>query len=259
MQLNGIDLWLWLAVLIAHILLVGVLFARERVRHFPIFTGLIVLNVGKTLVLFIVYRHLSALAYYDTYLAFAGVDYSLQIAVVFEIGRHVFRTSAGNEDIRRSLILAGVAALVISSVLSWIALPATKWLSDTLVIRADLLTAVLMTEFFVAMLVLSVRYGLPWKTHAAKIAQGLAFYSSICIVVEALHTYFGLKDGSATYTVVTRIRIVAYELIVCYWIATLSQDAPAEREMPYELQVQLIALQRRASTIVRLLQNWTRA
>lgn len=259
MQLTGFDLWLWLAVLIVHILLVSVLFARNRARQFPVFTCLIILNVGKTLVLFVIYRHLSALAYYDTFLVFAAVDYALQVAVVFEIGRHVFRASAWAEDIRGSLILAGLAALLISAAVSWIALPATKWLSDTLVIRADLLTAVLMTELFVAMLALSARYGLPWNTHAAKIAQGFGVYSFICIVVEALHTFFGLKNGTAIYTVVTRIRIVAYELIVCYWIATLSRDAPTEREMPKELQIQLIALRRRASTIVGVLQNWRRA
>ncbi len=46
------------------------------------------------------------------------------------------------------------------------------------------------------MMALSIDARLPWKTHVAKIAQGLGAYSLIGVLIETGHSYFGSQAES---------------------------------------------------------------
>lgn len=260
MHLNGLDLWLWLVTLLEHIVLLAGLISRRHATRFPVFTACMTLNVIKTVTLFFVLHYGSAYAYYYTYLCLDAFDCLLQIVLAYEIALHVFRPLGHwAPAVRSSFFWTAGIALVISFSLAWIALPATVYLSDTLLIRGNLLSAALMSELLVGMLFLSGKFGLPWRTHAARIAQGLGVYSFVCIVFEALHTYFGVRSGTDAFRVISRLRITAYVLVVLFWISTLMRDAPEEREIPDNLQRRLVALHRRASMLASLLHSWRRA
>ena len=73
--------------------------------------------------------------------------------------------------------------------------PAKTWLAAVL-IRGNFFSSALMSELFAGMIVLSVTVGLPWKPHAARIAQGLGFYSLVTILTEAGHNIFGMERTS---------------------------------------------------------------
>jgi hypothetical protein len=100
-----------------------------------------------------------------------------------------------------------------------------------------------MSEFFVGMVVLAVKAGLPWKTHVARISQGLGVYSIIDVLIEAGHSYFGVGRNTQTYTTLSHIRIAAYLSCVAYWIIMLWRNAPDSRKLSDHMRGQLIQLQ----------------
>ena len=61
--------------------------------------------------------------------------------------------------------------------------------------RGNLFAAALQSELFVAMMALSIDARLPWKTHVAKIAQGLGAYSLLGVLIETGHSYFGVVES----------------------------------------------------------------
>ena len=92
------------------------------------------------------------------------------------------------------------------------------------------------------MIALSVTAGLPWKTHVARISQGLGVYSVLTVVLEAARTYFGLRTNSQIYDDLSHVRMGVYLLCVTYWIIMLWRDAPRGREMTEGMRRQLAAI-----------------
>jgi hypothetical protein len=94
------------------------------------------------------------------------------------------------------------------------------------------------------MIVLSVKSGLPWKSHVARISQGLGVYSGIDLLIETGHSYFGAGRNTQVYAVLSHFRMSAYLVCVAYWIVMLWRNAPEPRKLPDSLRGQLIRLQR---------------
>jgi hypothetical protein len=116
-----------------------------------------------------------------------------------------------------------------------------------------------MSELFVVMMVLSVSAGLPWKTHVARIAQGLGTYSIISLLIKTGQSYFGVDRASPMYVLLSHIRMTAYLVCVTYWIFALWAEAEPVRAMPQELRESLFALRTRVAydlRILRLRKKW---
>jgi len=247
-HLSGLDLFFWVASLFGHLALLAVLWLRKRAFEFPLFTSLITMYVGRTIVLFFTLRYGSRDAYFYTYWSLAFVDVLLQLAVVYEIASHVFRpTGTWAQDLRWSFLWLLAISAVIGLGLTWLAVPPTQNLRQAIAIRGNFFSSVLMSELFIGITAMSVTMGLPWRTHVARIAQGLGTYSIIGIGIEGLHSYFGLTQGMQGYTLLSHVRIAAYLVCVIYWIVTLAQEAPESRGMPVQMQRQLRLLQRRVA------------
>jgi len=136
---------------------------------------------------------------------------------------------------------------VIGLALTWLAVPPTQNLRQAIAIRGNFFSSALMSELFIGITAMSVTMGLPWRTHVARIAQGLGTYSIIGIATEGLHSHFGLAQGMQAYTLLSHVRIAAYLVCVTYWIVTLAQEAPAPHGMPVQMQRQMLRLQRRVA------------
>jgi hypothetical protein len=108
--------------------------------------------------------------------------------------------------------------------------------------RGSLFSAALFAEVFVGMTALSVTAGLPWRTHAARIAQGFGIYSIFCIVVEAGNSYFGLANGTTASMTMTRARMMLYLFCLVYWIVTLWRAEPQRERLPDEIESYLALL-----------------
>ena len=252
MPLTGLDLLLWALSLIGHCILLAVLLFRRRARTFRVFTTLVAVNVIKTIVLYFTLHFASSEDYFHTYWTLAVIDTLLQIALAYEIASRVFQPlGAWAPDVRRSFLSIVVTSIVIATGLTWLASPPTRTLRLALVIRGNFLSSALLSELLIAMMALSVTLGLPWRTHAARLAQGLGIYSTFGIITDAAHNYFGSDRGKQTYRLLSHVEMVLYLLCLTYWIITLAQNEPKPRELPKQLHEELRALQRKTALLLR--------
>lgn len=257
MGLSALDTLFWALGVVGHLVLLGVLVARRRARHFPLFTALIALAVTRSFVLFFVRAYGSSFLYFRAYWGLAIVDSLLQLAVVFEVATHVFRPMGRwARDTRRSMWLMAVASIVLASALTAMAAPAaTNW-RELLVIRGSFFSSALLSELFVGMVVLSVTAGLPWRTHVARIAHGLGAYSLLDIAIEAGHTLYGTGYKAHIDDLLSDARMLLYLGCLLYWIVTLWQQAPEPRELPDTLRKHLRVLQTRLAYDLYTFRSW---
>ncbi len=257
MHLTGFDLLFWATGLFTHIALLLVLILRGRVRKFPFFTGLIVMNVLRTLVLYGVWNNGNPSTYFYSYWSFALLDTLLQLFFVVEVTTHILRPlGTWSPDLRRSSASLCLASIAVAIALTWVAAPEVKNWRESVVMRGSMFSAALISELFVGMVALSVSVGVPWRTHAARLAQGFGGYSVLDIVIEGMISIHGVAHRRAAYTTLAHMRVEFYQLCVCFWIVMLARDAPAPREMPERMRRQLWALQARVASDLQLLRNW---
>jgi hypothetical protein len=246
-HLTGLDRFFWALSFLLECGLLGVLLAKRRASKLPVFTALIVETILQTIILFFTYRYASSERYFYTYWTLAVVDTALQIALAYELARHVFQPlGVWAKDVRKSFAVLIAVSLVIAAGLTWLASPPTKTLRSVVVIRGDLFSSALMTELFVVMIALSVSFGLPWRTHVARVAQGYGIYAFFGIVTDAAHGYL----GDAAYQLLSQMQIGLYIVFLVYWIITLSMEEPKPRKLPPQLHDDLRALQQKVSEIL---------
>ena len=259
MQLTGLDRVLWAAGFIGYLILLCVLFLRQRAAQFPIFTALVTASLVKTLALYLVLHHGTALAYFYTYWSLAIVDLGLELGVVVEITSQVFRPlGTWAPDVRHYSIWLVFGSTLIASGLTWLASPPTDDWRQLIVIRGSLFSAALMSELFVGMTALSVSLGLPWRTHAARIAQGFGVYSILEILIEGANSLSGVSHQLRIFTALQHVRILMYQACVAYWIVTLWREAPRPKELSGQMRAQLYALQARLAYDLESIRSWRR-
>jgi len=181
MHLTGLDLLFWAAGLGAHFILLAVLLIRRRFLVFPIFTAFVVSNIGRTVALGLVELYGTKASYFYTYWSLAILDTLLQLSVVYEMYSLTFRPRGGwADDLRGALVWLIAVSVVVAT---WLATPRARLWMQVLVIKGTFFSSVCMSELFVGMIVLAVRTGLPWRTHVARISQGLGVYSTIDVLI----------------------------------------------------------------------------
>ena len=243
MHLTGLDLLFWAAGFGAHLILLSVLLIRRRYRQFPIFTTFILTNVLRTIALYFAESLGTKATYFYTFWSLGILDTLLQISVVYEMYALTFRPlGVWARDTRPAFKWLAMSTVAVAAALAWLAAPHARLWIQVVVIRGTFFSSVLMTELFVGMIALSVKAGLPSKTHVARISQGLGIYSAVDVLVEAAHSYFGVGHSLDIYTVLSQVRMTAYLVCVGYWIAMLWREAPAARQMPERVLGKLIEL-----------------
>jgi hypothetical protein len=246
MHLTGLDFFFWAVSFLENLGLLFVLWYRRLGKSFPFFTALAMLCVIRTIVLYFVLRHGTKQSYFYTYWSLAIVDTMLQLGIVYEIASRVFRpVGVWARDVRGSFIWMLGLSVTVALGLSWLASPPARTWAQSFVTKGTLFAAALISELFVLMMALSISARLPWKTHVAKIAQGLGAYSLVSLLIETGHSYFGVGGEVQTFVFLSRIRIAAYLSCVAYWTVMLWREEQPSREMTQEMRERLFTLQRR--------------
>lgn len=261
MNLSGVERFLWAGGFVLECLLLAVLFLRRRAATFPAFTFLNVFYVARTIVLFsLAYRFgIKSWPYFLTYWPLAWVDELIQLVVAYELAVHVFcPTGKWAQDIRRAFLWLTVASCVLALALSMVVSPVTVRHYQVYLYRSNLFTSALMSELFVGMMVLSVTAGLPWKTHVARIAQGFGAFSIFTFVLDAVQSYLGRSHGLEPYVLTSEAVKFAYLGCAGFWLITLWQKAPAPRELPDTMLMQIYTLQRRVENDLLRIRTWRR-
>jgi len=252
MHLKGLDLLFWAGGFVGHVVLLFVLIRRERANKFPVFTSLIGTSVVRTVALFLVFKSGATSQYYHIYRILLLVDAALQFAVVYEIAAHIFRPlGSWARDVKGGLAALIFVSLAIAVGLTALAGPPTQFGVETLLNKWNFFTSACMSELFVGILALSVTAGLPWKTHVARIAQGLGVYSIFEVLIETSRNCFGLGGDNHVYFLLSHIRMLVYLGCLCFWALTLWSDEPAPRPLTDEMRAQLSVFQQRLQDDLR--------
>jgi hypothetical protein len=234
-----------------------VLFVRRRAASFPLFTAWVAIDTIITAVIPYVYFHCQNHTYRYTYRTLNVLDVTFQLLVVYEICMHVFRpTGTWAPDVRKPLIGITGGSTALALLFAVLAHPAFPLPMQRLVWRIDLFCSSLICEMFVGMLVLSSVAGLPWKTHAARIAQVFGVSSFVALLIDIvtsgvnsawLKQIFGpLMRGETTFGIGCEIF-----LIVLLW-----RHAPAPQELPDSLRIQIYTLQQQAENDLIRIRSW---
>ena len=243
MALTDLDLLLWATGFLGHVALLLILLLRGRARSFPVFTALIVLNVSRTMLLFLITREGTKAMYFYAFWSLASADVALQFGVVYELASKIFRPlGSWASDIRTRIAVWAGASVCLAWLLTWIPKPQSRFWVQVLLLKGSFFSAALMSELFVGMIALSSIAGLSWSSHVAKIAKGLAFYSVVTLIFETINTSFGLNGKDQVYGELSRLRMVLYLCCVMYWIVALWRNAPSARRMPILVREQVSAI-----------------
>jgi hypothetical protein len=247
MPLRTIDFFFWAVGFLENLGLLFVLWHRRLGKGLPIFTALALLSVIRTMVLYIVLHYGSRDSYFYSYWSLAMLDTMLQLGIVYELASRVFRpVGVWAPDVRGTFIWMVGLSVTVALGLSWLASPPAPTWRQAFVTKGNLFAEALISELFVLMMALSMSARLPWRTHAAKIAQGLGAYSLVTMLIEAGHSYFGVGEVR-TFRFLSHIRIASYLCCVAYWAVTLWHAEQPSREMTEEMRERLFTLQRRVS------------
>jgi hypothetical protein len=246
MHLTGLDFVFWAVGFLENLGLLFVLWYRRLDRSFPFFTALALLSVIRTIVLYFVHSYGTKDSYFYTYWSLAIFDTMLQLGIVYEVASRVFRpVGVWARDVRGSFLWMVVLSITVALGLSWLASPLARTWRESFVTKGTLFAAALMSELFVLMMALSISARLPWRTHVAKIAQGLGAYSLISLLIETGHSYFGVGREVRAFVFLSHIRIASYLTCVAYWAVMLWRKEQLSREMTEEMRERLFTLQRR--------------
>ena len=246
MHLTGLDFFLWAASFFANLWLLSVLFYRRLAKSFPLFTALAMLCVIRNVVLYSVLHYESRHSYFVTYWSLAVVDTMLELGIVYEIASRVFRpVGVWARDVRGSFLWMAGLSVAVALGLSWLASPPARTWAESFVTKGTLFAAALISELFVLMMALSISARLPWRTHVAKIAQGLGAYSLVSLLIETGHSYFGVGREVRAFVFLSHNRIASYLTCVAYWTVMLWRKEQLSREMTKEMRERLFTLQRR--------------
>jgi hypothetical protein len=243
MHMTALDIVFWVAGFVGNVTLLVVLIAKHRARRFPIFTSLIAFGIARAVGLFFVTRYGSAQAYFYGYWTLGILDVTLQFLVVYEAASQIFcpggRWAPG---VRRTFLWIIAVSVTLATGLAWLSQPPAADLLGTVIMRLNFSASVLMCELFVGMIVLSVTTGLPWRTHVARIVQGLGICAIVGILIEALQSYFGFVRGTGTYTFLSYFQLGTNVAAQIFWITAMVKEAPEPRTLPPQLRRQLFYL-----------------
>jgi hypothetical protein len=259
MHLSGFERAATATTLLGDVLILLVLFVRRRAHSFPLFTALIAEELISGAVGNFVRIYFSFVAYKYTYWSLGVVDEILQVLVFYEIAVHVFcPTGVWARDVRRTFLSMSIVSGVVAFLLAWLAQPAAHLSVAAFVLRSNFFCAALMSELFVGMVVLSSTVGLPWKTHAARIAQGLGAYSLVCVGIDIVTNVVGTADMVHVRLHLAHLVTVMWVGCEAYWVATLWAEAPVPRELPEAMRIQIYTLNRWVENDLIRIRAWRR-
>ena len=242
MQLSLLTRVLWAAGFVELAALFLVLVVRRRWRSLPCFTSYIAFQLIETILLYTIHQAGNRTAYFWAYWGSAVIDLSLQISVVFELGRIVLKPrGTWVRDARKMFLLLAAAGTLVAAAVTYGVNPVVPNSLNNWIEKGNLFAAMLNAQLFAAMAFASTRLGLAWRHHVMGIATGWALWAVVGLFVEAAYSYFGANWHGV---VLDQVRIAIYQIATIYWAINLWLPEPEHRKLSAEMQSYLSGLQR---------------
>jgi hypothetical protein len=243
MNFSVIQNVLWAASFAANVALLLVLVWKKRTREFPVFTVWIGFLTAEMAVLFLIYRWGSAHSYSEVYWSCVLVDFLLQLGVVMEMARIVLRpTGTWLSDARGRFLVSGFLGITLAAGTTLLLHPDANSSLDVWEIRGNLFTGIIIVELFSAMMGAANRLGLQWRSHVMGLGQGLFVWSTIAVLVDALHNVLGRYRW---FTTLDNMRVTVWIAAAIYWAVVFWKPERKRNPLSPEMEQYLLDLHHR--------------
>jgi hypothetical protein len=243
MDLTLLDEALWAAGFFGNAALFAVLLYRRRWKGFSFFTAWICFQLVVSAVLLILYRYAPSALYADAYWVSDGVDFIIQLLVIYEIAGIVLKpTGSWLKDARYRFLMGAAIGIVVAIGIIFLVNPSSPSIIGKWDIRANLFTSLVICEIYLAMLASATRLGLQWRNHVMGLGQGLSLWAAVSFLVDAGHSVLGRVTD---YTVLENTRSAAWIVAALIWITVFLRPEPERLPLSPELQSYLIELHSR--------------
>lgn len=236
---------LWTLTFAAHLILLVVLFGRDRAPRFPWFTAAISLVALRLVSSRLLFGRLPPIEMSRIFIVLAVVSAIVGLLVIVELTRQAFPRAS-----RRFLVIWGFAALAISGVVlaSWGRWPAWSTLKPVTPMailallqlfaqKAGILVDVTTVALGIMVALFGRHYGTGWRGHAQRIAIGLSTASLAQLAIQIIWQI--IAKTAAPHSMDEYQRVIGlreklfnansavYLLVTIWWIACLWIDEPA--------------------------------
>ena len=239
-RFTAVENTLWAGGLVGHVALLFVLWIKKRFQVFPIFGTFVIFAITETITLFLVSRKGTHLAYFDVYWGFACCDYVFQLALIFEIARHVLRPAGSwlRDAGPRSLVLSLTGAVCAAGLALAISPPAKTGIA-LWTQRSLMFSALLTCEVFFAMVSAANRLGLQWRSHVMALGQGLTAWATISLATDIANLAMGWRSDNRVFSTICSI---AYLGTLVFWIISFSFPERPREPLSGEMEKGLLSL-----------------
>jgi len=241
---------LWTLTFAAGLVLLVVLFGRDRAARFPWFTASIALLCLRLLVVRLLADRVRPMVWNWTFLTLADLAAALNLAVPVEVARRAF---AGARSRNWWLAFLGVTAVGVAATAlwgpwpDWSTLTAGTVLADLRLLqmisqKGDFLGAVAAIELGLLVVAFGRRFKAGWRSHTQRIAIGLSVAGLSLLATLAtrriigahtvVHTRAQFERIMALQTKIYNANSVIYLAVLLWWIVCLWIDEPgAEKRL----------------------------
>jgi hypothetical protein len=232
---------LWTLTFAAHLVLIVVLFGRDRARRFPLFTASIVFTSLRLIVARLLLPGVPQLAGIEIVLVTAVIGVVLSLLVLLELARHAFRSARREAWLTGALLVMAIGAAVL-----WFWGPWPHWaevkqaspweIMQLLAQKGSLLVDVENVAVGLAIVLLGYRCNGGWRTHTQRIVIGLSTASIGQLAVPAIWkaiAQHSTPHSMAEYNHLIALRERLYNAnsalfiaVLVWWIVWLWRDEP---------------------------------
>ena len=245
---------LWTLTFAGLLVLMVVLLGRDRVRHFPWFTGSIVLAALRLLAARLLFGRMSEITLSTIFITMGDLSTVVGLMVVLEMALNAFSTAKRLLWIVWPPILVAMAAGLLAVWGPW---PAWKTLTADSALaslrlmqlvaqKGDLLLNVLTVGLGLLVVIFGSRFKAGWRSHVQQIAIGLSTAAIAQLAVQGVWQLIALKampHNEAEYERILGLRdklfnanSAVFVAVLVWWIACLWLDEPgAASETPVEI------------------------
>jgi hypothetical protein len=237
---------LWTLTFAALLVLLAVLFGRERARRFPWFTASIVLLTLHLLIDRLLYGRLAPLTTSIIFLVLADLAMLLNLLVLLEMARRAFGKASRRSRLVGLLVLLGVGGGLVAAWGPW---PPWQTLTAGTVLstlrlmqmcsqKGDLLAALLAALLGVLVVLLGRRFKAGWQSHTQRIVIGLSAAGLAHLTTQGIFNAIGMHVTIHSHKELARLLALqgrlfdanstVYLAVLVWWIACLWKDEPGE-------------------------------
>lgn len=214
----------WLGSLFFELILVFFILKHTTQKRFPVFFAYIIFDILRAIILpTILYAMPQTYTYFYAYWLSVPIEYTLTFLIILEVFAYIFRTHIvhGSGVIRAFVIFAFVVFLASVVLILGHELPFTKLSWIILIVNRSI--ALLASGLLFFMWAYSSRIGFSMRDHVWGIVFGLGAYSSVSLIVAAVHA----ATGQMCPGWITPLPHFAYLGSTIIWNAYLFREEPA--------------------------------